>query len=162
MKLTAFLICSMFTLLIPFLSQKKIVVHVTPADAIIFDIQPGTTELRQIGIGTATVLIPKNSSVTIVVQKAGFADMKKVYNSITDEKLPKEEFLTMKDRAVNLRVWPTDAKIILNGNVLENGSTIVIVKDGERSNVEVRKNGYASVNKIYTNQSNAEPLPLND
>jgi len=162
MKLSAFLIYSMFTLLIPLLSQKKIVVHVTPADAIIFDIQPGTKELRQIGIGTATVLIPKNSSVTIVVQKAGFADLKKVYSTITDEKLPKEEFFTLKDRQVNLKVWPTDAIIIANGNELEKASTNVIVKDGERMNVEVKKIGFLSVKKTYTNQSDTELPPIND
>jgi hypothetical protein len=162
MKLSTFLIYLLLTLPIPFLTQKKVVIHVTPADAIIFDIQPGTKELRQIGVGTATVLIQKNSLVTVVVQKAGFADLKRTYSTITNEKLPKEEFFTMKDRLVKLKVWPADAIIFANGDEMEKTSTNIIVKDGEQMNVEVKKTGFLSAKKTYTNQPDAELPPVND
>ena len=162
MKLSTFLIYLLFTLSIPFLTQKKIVIHVTPADAIIFDIQPGTKELRQIGVGTATVIIQKNSLVTVVVQKVGFADLKKTYSTISNEKLPKEEFFTMKDRQVKLKVWPADAIIMANGNEMEKTPTNIIVKDGEQMNIEVEKIGFLSVKKTYTNQPDAELPPIND
>jgi len=143
-------------------TQKKITVRATPADATISEVIPGSKDLKLLGIGTAVVLVPKNTSVTILLQKAGFADLKKVYSTMANEKLPKEDLLTMKDRMVNLKVWPADARIIYNGNELEKGTTMVIVKSGERANVEVKKTGFVSVNKTYTNQSDAELPPVND
>jgi len=144
------------------LSQKKVTVHVTPADATIYELIPATKELKQIGIGTAVVVIQKNSTTTIILQKPGFADLQKVYSTMTDEKLPKEDLLAMKDRQVTLKVSPSDAKIIANGNELEKGSTAIIIKDGEKMNVEVKKNGYVSVNRTYTNQSGGDMPPVTD
>ena len=166
MKSFSIFICVIFFLAssvsAQFFIQKKITVRVTPADATISDIIPGSKELRQLGIGTAVIVIPKNSTVTIVVQKSGFADLKKTYSTMTDEKLPKEDLITMKDRAVNLKIWPADAAIISNGIEMEKGSTMIIVKNDERVNVEVKKSGYASVFKSYANQPNAELLPITD
>lgn len=165
MKSLSILICAIFflsTSLSAQMFQKKITIRATPADATISEVVPGSKNLKQLGIGTTVIVVPKNASVTVVLQKAGFADMKKVYSTMTDEKLPKEDFLTLKDRLVNLKVWPADAKIIANGNELDKASTMIIIKDGERVNVEVKKSGFVSVNKTYTNQSDAEPPPVND
>lgn len=162
MKLLNILLCFILLLSGTVLAQKKVKVNATPADAIIFDINPATKELRQMGIGTAVIAVPKNSSTTIVLQKAGFADLRKVYSTLTDEKLPKEDFLTMKDRMVILKVWPDDAKIIVNSSELEKGLFKIIVKEGERVNVEVKKIGFVSVKKTYTNQAGADPPPVNE
>lgn len=161
MKLSAFLICFLFTQ-IPFTLQKKIVVHVTPADATIFLIQPENDQLRQIGVGTATVVIPRNSPVSIVVKKTGYADMKRVYSTMLGEKLPKEDFLTLVDRMVKLRIWPADAIITSNGEELEKGSMNVILKEGEQVNVEVKKKGFVPVKKTYKNDPGGESPPMSD
>ena len=166
MKSFSIIICVLLFLSTPVSAQlfspKKITVHATPADATINDIIPGSKELRLLGVGTAVVVIPKNSSVTIVIQKSGYADLKKTYSTITNEKLPKEEFLTMKDRQVNLKVWPTDAIVAVNGNEIEKASTNIIVKDGEQMNVEVKKIGFLAVKKTYTNRPDSELPPIND
>lgn len=162
MKLSAFYIYLLFMQLIPFTSQKKVIVHVTPADATISVTQPGIEGLRQIGIGTATVLIPRNSRVTVVMQKTGFADVKMVYSTTMGEKLPKEDFFTLKDRQVRLKIWPSDATISVDGEDLEKASANVIVKEGEQVNVEVKKTGFVSVKKTYKNDPGAEPPPVFD
>jgi len=162
MKLSAFLIYLLFTIQIPFTLQKKIVVNVTPADATIFISQPGIEELRQVGKGTATVLIPRNSSVTVVLKKAGYADVKRVYSTMLGEKLPKEDFFTLEDRLVKLRIWPADAVVTVNGEELEKGSSNVIVKAGEQTNVEVKKTGFIPVSKTYKNEPDGEQPPISD
>jgi len=170
MKLLIILICCTFLLSTQGFSQgfsqifgqRKTTVHVTPADATINVILPGGKDLKPLGIGTAVVEVPKGETVTILVQKSGYADLKKSYNSSSGEKLPKEDFITMKDRTVNLKVWPADAKIIVNGTELESGSTLVIVKSGERVNVEVKKPGFASIKKSYTNQSDGDQPPVSE
>lgn len=162
MKSLAFIICFLFTLLTPVLAQKKVTVHVTPEDATIYEIVAASKELKELGVGTAVVVVQKNSETMIVVQKSGFADLKKVYSTTTGEKLPKDDFLFMKDRMVNLKVSPDDAKIIVNGNELEKGVTKIILKEGQKVTVEVKKAGYVSVNKTYLNQPDADLLPATD
>jgi len=162
MKTLVFLIGLLFMQLIPFSLQKKVVVHVTPADATIFANQPGTEEMKQVGIGTATVLVPRNSSVTVLMKKVGFADVKMIYSTMLGEKLPKEDFFTLKDRLVKLKIWPSDAVVTVNGEELEKTSANVVVKDGEQANVEVKKVGFISVKKTYKNESEAEPPPVFD
>jgi len=161
MKSLYLLFCFLLFLLNPILAQKKVTVRATPADATIFVIT-ATNELKQMGIGTAVIDVPKKSFITIVLQKTGFADLKKIYSTLTDEKLPKEDFLIMKDRMVILKVLPDDAKIFVNSNELGKGSFKIIVKDGERVNVEVKKSGFVSVKKIYTNQSGVGLPPVNE
>jgi len=162
MKSLVCLFFSIFTIWNPVFPQKKITVHVTPIDATIYEMGVATKELKQLGVGTAVVAVQKNTETMIVVQKSGFADLKKVYSTIKGEKLPKEDILVMKDRMVNLKVLPDDAKIIVNGSELEKGISKVIVKDGAKVNVEVKKSGYVSVNKTYVNQPDAELIPVNE
>lgn len=162
MKALAFIICFLFTLLTPVLAQKKVTVHATPEDATIYENVAASKELKELGVGTAVVVIQKNSETMIVLQKSGFADLKKVYSTTTGEKLPKEDFLVMKDRMVNLKISPDDAKIIVNGNELEKGVTKVIINEGQKVSVEVKKAGYVSVSKTYLNQPDAELLPATD
>ena len=162
MKSLAFFICSLLTFLIPFLAQKKVIIHVTPEDATIYEIVNATKELKLLGTVNVVLVIQKNSETMILVQKPGYADLKKVYSTSKGEKLPKEDFLVLKDRIVNLKVFPDDAKIIVNGSELEKGSSKIIVKDGSKANVEVKKNGYVSVQKIYANLPEADFLPVND
>lgn len=159
MKSFNLLICFLFVLLNPVLAQKKITVRATPADATISVITV-TNELKQMGIGTAVIEVPKKSSTTIVLQKAGFADLKKVYSTLTDEKLPKEDFLTLKDRMIILKVWPDGSKIFVNNSELEKGFFKIIVKEGERVNVEVKKSGFVSIKKVYANQSGTTMPPI--
>jgi len=161
MKSFNILICFLFFLLNPVLAQKKITVKVTPADATI-SVITATNELKQMGIGTAIIEVPKKSSITIMLQKAGFADMKKVYSTLTEEKLPKEDLLVMKDRMITLKVWPDDAKIFVNNSELEKGIFRIIVKDGERCNLEVKKTGFVSAKKIYTNQAGSDMPPVSE
>lgn len=142
--------------------KKEVTIRVTPVDATISDINPATKELRQLGIGTALITLPKNSITTIVLQKAGYADVRKDYNTKTDEKIPKEDLITMKDRMVILKVWPDDAKIIINSSEQEKGMSKIIVKDGEQVNLEVKKTGFVSVKKTYINQPGTDMPPVND
>ncbi len=146
----------------PVLAQKKVTVHVIPADAIIYEIVQATNELKQLGTGTAVVVVPKNSSTAIMILKPGFADLKKVYSTQTEEKLPKEDFLTMKDRMVVLKVWPEDARVFANNMELEKGTSKIVIKEGERVNVELKKSGFVSVKKTYSNQPGVDLPPVND
>jgi sulfur carrier protein ThiS len=161
MKKTVSVIVFVMFLLTPAWAQKKVTVSVTPADATISEVIAGSKDVKQLGIGSAVVTVPKNSSITIVLRKAGFVDLKKTYSTTTGEKLPKEDLLTMKDRQVTLKVWPADAKIFSNGTELEKGSTSIVVRNGDRINVEVKKPGYIPITRSYTNQSDVEP-PIND
>jgi len=121
MKSFYLLFCFLLFLLNPILAQKKVTVRATPADATIFIIT-ATNELKQMGIGTAVIDVPKKSFITIVLQKAGFADLRKVYSTLTDEKLPKEDFLIMKDRMVILKVLPDEAKIMVDNQIVGSGN----------------------------------------
>jgi hypothetical protein len=68
----------------------------------------------------------------------------------------------MKDRLVKLKVWPADAIILANGDELEKTTTNIIVKDGEQMNIEVKKTGFLSAKKTYTNQPDVELPPIYD
>lgn len=141
---------------------KKITVHVTPVDAAIYEMTPGSRELKQLGVGIAVVEIPKNNNKTIVLRRSGFADLKKVYSTQLGAKLPKEDFLTMKDREVALKVYPIDATITANGVELEKPPVNIVLKEGEKVIVEVKKLGYLTVSRTYANLSDAEPPPAKE
>lgn len=136
--------------------------HVTPADAVIYEVTPVSKELKQLGIGIAIVEIPKNNTKTIVLRRTGFAEQRKVYSTQLGAKLPKEEFLTMKDREVALKVYPLDATITANGVELNKPPVNIILKEGEKVVVEVKKTGYLPVSKTYSNLSDEEPPPAKE
>ncbi|OFY39431.1 MAG: hypothetical protein A2X18_04875 [Bacteroidetes bacterium GWF2_40_14] len=162
MRSLSIIIACLLIIASPVLAQKKVTVHVIPADATIYEIVPATNIMKPLGAGTAVVIVQKNSETAIIIQKPGFADLKKVYSTKTEEKLPKEDFLTMKDRMVALKVWPEDARIFVNNSELEKGTAKIVVKDGERINVEIKKSGYVPVKKIYSNQPGTDLPPVND
>lgn len=138
---------------------KKITIHVTPVDAVIYETNPESGELKQLGTGLTVLEVPKNMAKTVVVKRAGFADLRKVYTTQLGAKLPKEDFLIMKDRQVALKVWPTDAKIFTDGVEQEKAPLNIIIKEGEKVEVEVQKAGYLSIKRTYSNLPDADPPP---
>jgi predicted DNA-binding antitoxin AbrB/MazE fold protein len=141
---------------------KKITIHAAPVDAVIYEISPASKELKQLGVGIAVVEIPKNSAKTIILRRSGFAELRKVYSTQLGAKLPKEDFLTMKDREVALKVLPADATVIANGVELEKPLGNIVLKEGDKVIVEVKKTGYLSVNRTYANLSDADPPPAKE
>ncbi len=139
---------------------KKITLHVTPVDAVIYETISESGELKQLGTGLAIVEVPKNMAKTIVIKRPGYADLRKLYVAQMGEKLPKEDFLTMKDRQVALKVWPTDAKVFTDGVEQEKTPLNIIIKEGEKVEVEVQKTGYVAVKKTYSNFPDAAPPPV--
>jgi len=141
---------------------RKITLHASPVDAVIYEVIPSSKELKQMGIGIAVIEVPKNIAKTIVLRRSGFADVSKLYSTMVGAKLPKEDFLTMRDRQVAVKVWPTDAKVTANGVEVEQVPINILVKEGEKINVEVKKAGFSPVKRTYANLPGTDPPPVNE
>lgn len=137
------------------LKERMVTVNAEPFDAKIF--------VNGVEIGTRKiyVYIPDNSSTTVSVTKPGYYKKTKTYyNQSGKDVSPVEDNISLEDRAVKVKLVPNDSQIFVDGKKLPDNSDEVIVPKNTTVAVEFRKDGFAPVERSYSNKEGMPESPL--
>jgi hypothetical protein len=136
------------------LVNKIVDIQVEPVDAEIF--VDGKLE----GTNGIKLIIPQDGILNVEVKKNGFLSQSKTYyNSVGKEEPPIKDFFELKDRIVKMEIIPQDALVSVNGANVGKGNFDLKILFGECVTVNVDKEGFAYVSKVYCNNPETDPLP---
>lgn len=137
-----------------FLENREVLIESDHEDAMIFSGD------AHVGTKTAKIIIPKDESVTVFVNKSGYVTQKFEFHNKPDSQSPpiKQQVL-LKDRIVNLENLPEGALVALgDGEPLPKISKIE-VPFGKCVEVHISKEGFAGVTKEFCNIAGADNAP---
>ena len=139
------------------LIDRVVTVNTNLADAKIF------ANGAELGVQPREVVIPQGKSVTVEVKKPGFQTQQMIYYNIAGQEQPElSHFFTMENRLVQIKADPADAEIYAEHKKLGQGTADIIINKGQCVDVQVERQGFVSVKKIYCNRENAAPIPLTE
>jgi hypothetical protein len=111
------------------------------------------------GNNSAWVEVRKDGSTTVEVRKSGFYTKTKTYYNRQGMDIPPiDDFITLSDRAMFVKTFPTDVQVIVNGKKIGEGNTEVVIPIQSCVTVEYVKEGFVSVEKQYC-AKDGQPMP---
>lgn len=137
------------------LKDRMVTVTAEPYDAKIF--------VNGVEIGTRKiyVYIADNSSTTVEVTKPGYYKKSKTYyNQPGRDVSPVDDNIVLEDKAVKVKLFPSDVQIFVDGKKLPDNSDEVVVPTKTNVAVEYRKEGYVPVERTYYNKEGMPQTPL--
>jgi len=137
------------------LKERMVTVTAEPYDAKIY--------ANGIEIGTKKIYayIPENSSVTVEVTKPGFYKKTRTYYNQAGRDLPPvDDFIVLEDRSLKVKLSPNEVQIFVDGKKLPDNSDEIIIPSKSTVAVEFRKEGYAPVERSYSNKEGMPQPPL--
>ncbi len=142
-------------------AQKKVILHVTPADAEIYLKYTGDDDVALLGRGTVDFKL-KGDQTTIYVSKPGYQTEKRVYTK--HGMGTKTDQIVLKNRLMKITAGPYNADIYIDGVYIGKGSTenSVIIEENSSTLVEVKCKGYVTLSKTYFNISGRDIPPLSE
>lgn len=130
------------------MDRRLVKINALPYDVAIF------ANGKRVGTANASIPIPRGQPVTVEVKKAGFKTELRTYRFETGADLPPaQENFELKDRAVTVHAFPSEANVSVDGNVLGKGSTDVVVPYDKCVNVTVFNASYSPKDIRYCNKS---------
>lgn len=113
------------------------------------------------GSGQINAIIPENASVTVEVKKPGFYTKTKTYfNKQGMDTPPTDEMFVLADRALQVKLFPADAQIYVDGKKVADGSGEIVIPAKSCVTVEYVKEGFAKVERSYCNKEGMPESPL--
>jgi hypothetical protein len=143
--------------LLVLLENREVLVESDHDDAMIF------SDDAHVGTKSAKVIIPKDKSVKVYVNKNGYVTQMFEFHNIPDKESPPiKQNVPLKDRIVNLENLPQGALVKVGDLEPMPNITKVEIPFGKCVEVIISKEGFAEVKKEYCNiaGSNAQP-PIN-
>jgi hypothetical protein len=111
------------------------------------------------GNNSAWVEVKKDGSTTVEVRKSGFYTKTKTYYNRQGMDIPPiDDFITLSDRALFVKTFPTDVQVIVNGKKVGEGNTEVVIPIQSCVTVEYVKEGFVSIEKQYC-AKDGQPMP---
>jgi hypothetical protein len=135
---------------------QSFTLSVTPAAAQIYGFDKVGNRVL-LGTGNAKIKLEKDRTNRFIIQAPGFAPVDTVF--ARGGKYGKTVPLAMATRLVNVTMLPFDAEFLVNGDAQPPGP--VPVPPGKPVTVEVRKRGYKTERRVYSNEPGSE-LPLTE
>ncbi len=134
-------------------------VQAEPASAKIFRVtQAGDT---LVGTGSGDVRVEKDVPTRIVVQAEGFDSERRTVTRVDAErKTPLRVKLTR--RVVHMTVMPYDADIVVDGVPAGRRALDLMLDSGAVRTVEVRKPGFRTISRTYSNRAGADVPPASE
>jgi hypothetical protein len=137
------------------LKDRMITIYAEPYDAKIY------LDGKFIGTKEMGIYIPENGSITVEVTKPGFYKKTKTYYNQTGRDIPPiDQIIVLEDKAVNVKLQPSDVQIFVDGKKLPDNSDEIVVPNKSTVAVEYRKEGYVSVERTYYNKEGMPQTPL--
>ena len=137
------------------LKERMVTVSAEPYDAKIF--------VNGVEIGTRKIYayIGDNSSTTIEVTKPGYYKKTKTYyNQPGRDIAPIDDIIVLEDKAVKVKLYPSDVQIFVDGKKLPDNSDEIVVPNKTNVAIEYRKEGYVPIERTYYNKEGMPQTPL--
>jgi len=136
------------------LENRLITLETDQEDAMIF------CDENHVGNGKATIIVPKDKSVSVIVNKNGFATQTFSFHNQPDmEAPPIIKSVYLKDRLVNLEILPSGALVSVGGSELDPETNRIVIPFDTCVEVRITKEGFADVVKEYCNIPGSSPQP---
>ncbi len=130
------------------LSAQTLEISASPATASIYRVKVQDNSLIPIGTGSTKFKLEKNDPNTIVVRQDGFRDVRRSFPKDVDYK-DKKFTIFLNKRVVDISALPYDATVFVNGEARGQRQVQVDVDEGGSATVELKKNGYTTVKRVY-------------
>lgn len=144
------------------LGAQTLEITASPASASIYRLKAQDNSLVLIGSGAAKLKLEKNDPNTIVVRQEGFRDVRRAFPKDVDYK-DKRFTIFLTKRIVEVSALPYDATIHVNGEARGQRQLEVEVDEGGSATVELKKNGFATIKRVYQwPKASAEYPPARD
>lgn len=140
--------------LLVLLENREVLIESDQDDAMIF------SDEVHLGTKTAKVIIPKDKSVTVYVNKNGYVTQKfEFHNKPDKESPPIKQLVPLSDRIVNLENLPEGALVGIGDSEPLPNITKIEVPFGKCVEIYISKEGYTDMVKEYCNISGANSQP---
>jgi hypothetical protein len=151
---------SLFILIHPTFSQKiQITANHSDAKFILLN-DYDDSDKQELGTGTIEYKLEKDSKNRIKVTKPGFEPVVKEYNR--DLKWDKDQRVSLDSRRVEISAEPYDAEIFVDGRQIGKKAIYLVIQKDRFHTVEVKKSGFAKMEKTYYNSPDRETPPMKD
>lgn len=130
------------------LPAQTLEITASPSTAVIYRVKVQDNSLVPLGPGAAKFKLEKNDPNTIVVRQDGFRDVRRSFPKDVDYK-DKRFTIFLNKRVVEVSSLPYDATIFVNGEARGQRQLQVDVDEGSSATVELKKNGFATVKRVY-------------
>jgi len=140
------------------LGAQTLEITASPASASIFRVKAQDNSLVLIGTGSAKLKLEKNDQNIVVVRQEGFRDARRAFPKDVDYK-DKRFTIFLTKRLVEVSALPYDATIHVNGDARGQRQWQVEVDEGGSATVELKKNGFATVKRVYRWDKGAAEYP---
>ncbi len=142
-------------------AQSKINITANHPDAKFFALrETDNTEVAELGVGSIELKLDKQSQNRIKVVREGYEPLIVEYpRSI---KWDKQQKVALENRLVDISVEPYDAEIYVDGRMIGTKRTYLVIGKGKFLTLEIKKNGYAPISKVYYNSPDRETPPVKD
>lgn len=135
------------------LEDRLVKLNIQPYDARVF-----INGVDQ-GSNSVNVEIKKDATVTVEVKKQGFYTKNITYYNRPGMNIPPpSEFITLTDRAMLVKTFPSDVQVVVNGKKVGEGATEVVIPLQQCVNVEYVKEGFVTIEKQYC-AKDGQPAP---
>lgn len=136
------------------LENRLVVLETDQEDAMIF------LEENHVGNGKANIIVPKDKSVSVFVNKNGFVTQTLSFHNHPDlEDPPIKKTVYLKDRLVNLEILPSGALVSVGGSEPDPEMNKIVVPFDTCVEVRISREGFADVIKEYCNIPGSSPSP---
>jgi hypothetical protein len=136
------------------LQNREVLIEADQEDALIFSGD------AHVGTKTAKIIIPKDESVTVFVNKSGYVTQKFEFHNKPDSQSPPiKQAVLLKDRIVNLENLPEGALVAIGDAEPLPKISKIEVPFGECVEVHISKEGFAAVTKEFCNIAGADNSP---
>lgn len=136
------------------LENREVLIEADQEDAMIFSGD------AHVGTKTAKIIIPKDESVTVFVNKSGYVTQKFEYHNKPDSQSPPiKQAVLLKDRIVNLENLPEGALVALGDAEPLPKISKIEVPFGKCVEIHISKEGFAEVTKEFCNIAGADNAP---
>ncbi|MDG1277582.1 MAG: PEGA domain-containing protein [Algoriphagus sp.] len=151
---------SLFILIHPTFSQKlQITANHSDAKFILLN-DYDDSDKQELGTGTIEYKLEKDSKNRIKITKPGFEPIIKEYNR--DLKWDKDQRVSLDSRRVEISAEPYDAEILVDGRLIGKKAIYLVIQKDRFHTVEVKKAGFAKMEKTYYNSPDRETPPMKD
>lgn len=130
------------------LSAQTLEITASPSTATIYRVKVQDNSLVPLGPGPVKFKLEKNDPNTIVVRQEGFRDVRRSFPKDVDYK-DKKFTIFLNKRVVEVSSLPYDATIFVNGEARGQRQLQVDVDEGSSATVELKKNGFATIKRVY-------------
>jgi hypothetical protein len=130
------------------LAAQTLEITTSPATATIYRVKAQDNSLVPIGTGTTRFKLEKNDLNTLVVRQEGFREVRRAFPRDVDYK-DKRFTIFLSKRIVEVSALPYDAVIHVNGEARGQRQLEVEVEEGGSATVELKKNGFATLKRVY-------------